>query len=436
MNSGGHGVRRVRPTWFLLFTLAWLAIWTVQLTPVQLLLPLQLDTEGHDWIAGVVWAGVVLSVGGFAGVVAGPLAGRLSDRTRSRWGRRRPWAIGGSVVAAAGLLLTGIAVGPLAVGGAWIVVSVGVAVASAAYTALIADQLTAQRGAASAAASSAQAVGIVVGVGAVVLLGLGVTASYVLLAVVIVVVGAGAALLLPDPAPSPMSATAAGAGLGRRRASSLRDRDFRWLLAGRFVVNVGNALGTSLLLFFLMYGLGVPAVEAQDDLLLLIVIYTVFVVIASIVVGILSDRTGRRRLLTVVSALVQAVSGIVIMLSPDLLMTTVAAAIMGAGYGAYMAVSLAFATDLLRDPQDHARDLSVVNVSASLGQLLGPLLGAGLVAVVGGFWLLFVAASVLSVVGAVMTLAVRARSGPAPTAPAQTDPGPIPPSSARGSARR
>ena len=157
--------KRVGPLWMTLFTLAWLAIWTVQLTPIQLLLPLQLDTnsQGQDWIAGVVWAGVVLSVGGLVGIIAAPVSGRWSDRTRSRWGRRRPWAIAGSLVAAAGLVLTGLATGPVAVGAAWIVVSVGVSVAMAALTAMIADQLTSQRGSASAAASSAHVVVVVVG---------------------------------------------------------------------------------------------------------------------------------------------------------------------------------------------------------------------------------------------------------------------------------
>lgn len=421
--NGRHAdttAKRVGPLWMTLFTLAWLAIWTVQLTPIQLLLPLQLDTNSqeHDWIAGVVWAGIVLSVGGLVGIIAGPVSGRWSDRTRSRWGRRRPWAIGGSLLAAVGLVLTGLATGPVAVGGAWIVVSVGVSVAMAALTAMIADQLTVQRGSASAAASSAQAVGIVVGVGAVVLLGLEIWPAYLLLAAIIAVVGVGTAVLLSD---APAHEFAAPARRSASRRASWRDRDFLWLLVSRLVVNVGNAFGTSLLLFFLLYGVQVPSVEAQDDLLLLIVIYTVFVVIASIVAGMLSDRAAanplrRRRTLTAVSAVVQAISGVVILVSPSLVMTSVAAAIMGAGYGAYMAVSLAFATDLLTDPDDHARDLGLVNVSAQLGQLLGPLLGAGLVALVGGFWLLFGAAAVLSLVGAVMTYAVRTTS-PASPAP-------------------
>lgn len=406
---------RVGGGWLTLFAMAWLAIWTVQLTPVQLLLPLQLDTPGgeNDWITGVVWSGLILSVGGVAGVIAGPLAGMLSDRTSSRWGRRRPWAIGGSLLTAASLLLTGSATDPLGVGAAWVGVSIGIAVISAALTAMIADQVFAQRGAASAVVSSAQAVGIVVGVGAVVLLGLGIGASYVLLAGFILVVGVGTAVLLPDAPATWVRAVTKPAW--RERLGALQDRNFLWVLLSRLTVNIGNALGTALLLFFLLYGVGSPAETAEDDLLVLIVVYTIFVVVASLVAGAVSDRTGRRTSIVMISAFVQAASAVIILVSPTFLGTAIAAGVMGVGYGAYMAVSLALATDLLPRPEHHARDLGIVNVSANLGQLLGPLLGAGLVALVGGFWLLFLAAGILSAIGAVMTLAVRsAPSSPQP----------------------
>ena len=409
---GGSGDRvRVSPVWMVWFTLAWLAIWTVQLTPIQLLLPLQLDTQSGHWIDGVVWSGLVLSAGGLAGVIIAPVAGRFSDRTRLRIGRRRPWAIGGSLLAAIGLLLTGSADGPVLVGAAWVVTSVGVSVISAALTALIADQLDEQRGAASAAASSAQAVGIVVGVGAIVLLGLGAGASYAVLAGFILVIGTVTAVLLPDPPPphAALLSLHARRDLTRARISSLVDPSFTRLLISRFIVNVGNALGTSLLLFFLLYGIMIPAADAEGRLLELIVIYTIFVVLASVIVGMVSDRKGNRRLWTVLSALVQASSGVIILISPNFTTTAVAAGVMGAGYGAYMAVSLALATDLLLDPDDHARDLSLVNSAANLGQLVGPLLGAGLVALVGGFWLLFATAAAASAIGAGLTLTVRPR---------------------------
>ncbi len=391
--------------WMSLFTLAWLAIWTVQLTPVQLLLPLQLDTPEDDWIRGVVSSGLVLGIGGLAGIVAGPAAGALSDRAGVGRPRRRPWALAGVWLTAVCLVLTGYAEGPWAVGAAWVGVSVGVAVSSAAFTALIADQLpSTQRGAASAAVGSSQAVGIVLGVGLVVLLGLGIQAGYLLLAGIIAVVGTAAALLLPDPA---ATAQMHPPREGRRALASLRDRDFAWMLSGRLVTNIGNALGTALFLFFLLHGLGQPNATAQDNLLLLIVVYTVFVVLASVLTGIISDRTGNRRRLTIAATVVQAASGVAIALVPTFEMTMVAAALMGLGYGAFSTVGLAFAADLLPDEQDHARDLGIVNVTAALGQLIGPVLGAGLVALVGGFWLVFVAAAVLSIVGGVLTAFAR-----------------------------
>lgn len=396
---------RVGARWMSLFTLAWLAIWTVQLTPVQLLLPLQLDTPEDDWIRGVVSSGLVLGIGGLAGIVAGPLAGALSDRARLGRPRRRPWALAGVWTTAAFLVLTGFSEGPWAVGGAWVGVSIGVAVSSAAFTAMIADQLpTTQRGAASAAVGSSQAVGIVLGVGLVVLLGLDIVSGYLLLAAVIAAVGTAVALLLPDPS---ASEAVRPTTRDRRPLASLRDRDFAWMLAGRLVTNVGNALGTALFLFFLLHGLGQPSSTAQDNLLLLIVVYTLFVVAASVLTGILSDRTGDRRRLAVIATVVQAASGVAIALVPTFEMTMVAAALMGLGYGAFSTVGLAFAADLLPDEKDHARDLGIVNVTAALGQLIGPVLGAGLVALVGGFWLVFAAAAVLSLAGGVLTGVAR-----------------------------
>ena len=406
--------RRAGGRWFVLFTLAWLAIWTAQLTPLQLLIPLQLNTpdDADGWISGVVSSGLVRAVGGLAGVIAGPLAGGMSDRSRGAFGRRRPWVLGGTVLAAASLVAIAGASGPWGVGAAWVGVSVGVAVASAALTALIADQLSDQRGAASAVVASSQAVGIVVGVGVIVLLSLGVVTGYLVLAGFLLVGGMAAAFLLPDP-PAPRASAAARTrrSLGERLAA-FSDRDFAWLLGGRLVVNIGNALGTGLLLFFLLYGLHRDAAGAEDDLLLLIVVYTVFVVATSIFAGAISDRSGHHVALTVAAAIVQGVAALLIAALPGFETTLAAAALLGIGYGAYMSVSLALATDLLPFPDDSARDLGIVNVSAALGQLLGPVLGAGLVALVGGFWLLFVVGGALSIVGGLMTLAIGKRRGP------------------------
>jgi MFS family permease len=400
---------RVGGSWFVLFTLAWLGLWTVQLTPLQLLIPLQLDTpdDPGGWVSGVASSGLVLAAGGIAGVIAAPLAGGLSDRTRGRFGRRRPWALGGVWLATLALAGIAFARGPWGVGLAWVGVSVGVAIASAAFTALIADQLTTQRGAASAAVASSQALGVVVGVGVIVLLGLGVVVGYLVLAAILAVLGTLGAVLLPDPPAPAAAAVAREVRTPRERLAALRDRDFAWLLAGRLTVNIGNALGTGLLFFFLLYGLDRDSAAAEEELLLLILIYTAFVVTASIASGRVSDRTGRRIPFVVWSAVLQGLASGILVVAPSLVTAMIAAALLGVGYGAYMSVGLALGTDLLPFAEDHARDLGFVNTSASLGQLIGPLVGAGLVALVGGFWLLFLVGGILSIAGGLMTLAIR-----------------------------
>lgn len=411
MTGTSAGTGRVGAGWFTLFTLAWLAIWTVQLTPLQLLLPLQLNTPDNadGWIGGVVSSGIILAAGGLVAIVVGPISGALSDRTRSRWGRRRPWALGGVWLMTLSLFAIAFATTVWAVAIAWIGLSVGVAVASAAFTALIADQLSEQRGTASAAVSSSQALGIIVGVGAVVLLGLGVTDAYLVLAGFIAIVGTLATFLLPDPNPEVFVAVVPKAErAGVRRLEVLRDRNFAWMLSARLVVNIGNALGTALLLFFILYGLREDPSTAEDKLLLLILVYTIFVVAASIISGRISDRSGKRKGMVVGSAIVQGLAAVLILAMPTFEVTMVAAALIGIGYGAFSSVGLALATDLLPNEADHARDLGIVNVATTLGQLLGPLIGAGLVALVGGFWLVFVASALLSIVGGLMNLPIRA----------------------------
>ena len=85
---------RVGRRWFVLFTVAWLVLWTVQLTPLQLLIPLQLNTpdDAEGWIAGVVSSGLVLAVGGVTAVIAGPVAGAIAPADATGVAGRGRWA--------------------------------------------------------------------------------------------------------------------------------------------------------------------------------------------------------------------------------------------------------------------------------------------------------------------------------------------------------
>ena len=157
--------RRVGSGWIAAFATAWLGIWMAQLTPVQLLLPAQIDAELHpdDWIDSVVAFGMISGIAAIATIIAYPLTGALSDRTTSRFGRRRPWILIGALVFALSLVVLGLQTQIWAIGAAWIAASIGFCIMTAAITATISDQVpVGQRGFVSGWMSAPQAVGIIV----------------------------------------------------------------------------------------------------------------------------------------------------------------------------------------------------------------------------------------------------------------------------------
>ena len=247
--------------WTLRFGLIWLGLWAAQLAPVQLLLPLQLaDVDPAHKVRDF---GLVNGVAGVAALVALPVFGALCDRTRSRWGRRRVWVAGGVTVYVAGLLLTGAAGSWPAVAGAWLVAQLGMYAAMAGLTATVADDVPPdQRGTVSAAIYGPQALGIVVGLGLVTALGGSAGGGYPALAVVLFLAALPWVLRTREAEPSdtgrPRSLRTA---LRSTWAAPGRSPDYAWAFAGRLLVNLGNALGTTYLLYFLTDGLRVADPE-------------------------------------------------------------------------------------------------------------------------------------------------------------------------------
>ncbi len=411
--------RRVPGRWIAGFAIAWLGIWMAQLTPVQLLLPAQIDKLGGpqgDGVESVVAFGIISGIAGAFALVVYPLAGALSDRTTSRFGRRRPWILAGAVIFSIALAGLGLQDTMQGVGVCWVLAIVGFCVLTAALTATISDQVpVGQRGVISAWISAPQAVGLILGVLLVLVLELTTLLGYALVAVLLVALVVPFLLLAPDPrldkADRPkftMRALIAGFWISPRRYP-----DFAWTLLGRVLVNIGNALGTTLLLFFLIYGLG--STDAETDLLILIVVYTVFIVASSFVVGSWSDRVGRRKPFVVFSAGMQAVAALVLAFVPDFTAAMVASALLGVGYGAFLSVDQALATQVLPDAAARGKDLGVMNIATTVPQAVAPLLGAGIVAVIAGatgaietgFVGLFVISGIITILGALAVLPVK-----------------------------
>ncbi|MCU1515204.1 MAG: transporter [Microbacteriaceae bacterium] len=396
--------------WIAFFATAWLGVWMAQLTPIQLLLPTQIEAKLHstDWVDNVVAFGIVSGIAGVFALIAFPLTGALSDRTTSRFGRRRPWIAAGAVIFAAGLLLLGAQTTIVGIGVFWSVSLTGFCVLSAALTAVISDQVPVeQRGTVSSWISAPQAIGTILGLMLVVLLGLSVFVGYALVAVLVIVLAVPFLVWVPDArldpsARPPLTFRSMVAGFW---ISPARYPDFGWTLLSRILANFGNAFGTALLLQFLQYGL--KRQDATGDLLLLSLVYLVFVVIASIVAGRLSDRLGRRKAFVFVSSGLQAVAALLLAFVPEFSVAMVAAGILGIGYGCFLSIDQALATQVLPDAHTRGKDLGIMNIATAVPQAFAPLIGAFVVAALAGFQGLFVLSAAAALLGALAVLPIR-----------------------------
>lgn len=394
---------KVSRGWTVWFTLVWLGLWMAWLVPIQLVLPDRLDAIDHAH--RVRDFGLINGAVGCVTIMALPLFGMLCDRTRFSFGRRRVWVLAGVGVFAVGLVLAGMQTHWLGLAACWLVAALGNSMMTAGLTAVIADQVPdAQRGMVSSAVYGPQAVGILLGMLAV--QGLGTQWRFVALAVGLAV--------LALPFLSRHRDSAAGKGTSRLSPRAVlagmwvnpkQHPDFAWGFGGRLLVNLGNAFGTTELLFFLRDGLEVP--DPETSLLELTGVYLAFTLVSTYVGGILSDRAARRRVFVAAASTLQAIAAFLLAAFPSMPTALAAAALLGAGYGAFMSVDQALITAILPNANDRAKDLGLMNVGSVGPQSFAPLLGGVFITSFGGYPALFGAAGVSTLLGAAMVYRIR-----------------------------
>jgi MFS family permease len=404
----------VRRGWIALIFSANLGLWMAFFTPIQVLLPQQVESIAPSDKETML--AVVTGLGALAAVLANPLAGALSDRTCLRLagrdlGRRHVWTALGALVGALALLLLAQQRTILGVALGWVAAQICFNAMLATLTAAIPDRVpVAQRGAVSGWVGIPQALGLVVGVVLVTAFVTGNSAGYVAIAVAVLVLALPFALLTgDDPLPRshrpPLRLRALVAGMW---ISPRRHPDFAWAWGTRFLVQVGNALGTLYLLYFLQDK--VRHGDPETGLLILILLYTGGMMVTAVVAGRLSDRSGRRKIFVIWSGVIMAVAALLLAVWPIWPAAIAAAVLLGAGYGVYLAVDAALITQVLPRATDRAKDLGVINIANSAPQVLGPALSAPIVVHLGGYPTLYAVTAAVTLLGS--ALVVRIRSVP------------------------
>ncbi|BDV32027.1 MFS transporter [Microbacterium terricola] len=383
-----------------------LAIFIVWGAVPGILLPAQITAlfgEGNK----VANLAIVATIGAFAAMLAQPIAGQISDRTRTRWGRRAPWMVIGALTGALSLVGLAFADSLIGVVIAWTLVQITYNFAQGPLSAVMPDRVPLARRGTFAALSG---IGLMVGAlgGSIVgaLFYNSIAAGYLTFAV-ISVVGLSLFVIFNPDYPSTrlvLEPFKLGDFLRTFWVNPIKHPDFFWAFTGRLLLYTGYFAVTGYQLFLLTDYFGVEHPETVIPLLGLMSL--VGIIISTVVAGPLSDRIGRRKPFIFASAAVVSLAFLLPWFWQDLTAWILMTIIAGFGFGMFQAVDTALMSEVLPSAKSFAKDLGVVNIAATLPQTLAPGV-AGVIVLIFGYAGLFPVAIVLGLLGALAVWPIR-----------------------------
>ena len=355
------------------------------LTPVMVTLALRVSQIVPEADRGAA-LGQVLSVGALLAMLGNPVFGALSDRTTSRFGRRRPWLVGGMAAGLGGLMVVALGSSVLTLLLGWALAQLGINAALAALTSCIPDLIPQEQMARVSGMVGMTTPFAIIG-GSV--LAQAFSGSMALAFLVPGVIGlASVGVLAAVMKDRPARAGAFEPYSFREFLRSFwvnprRHPDFAWNFAGRFLVFTGASCVTSYQVYFLMDRLGYDGDEVTGKVLTGTLAMVLATVLGSLLGGQLSDRSGRRKPYVLGSSLVMAVSLALIASAQSFGMYVAALVVFGFGEGLYLSVDMALAAAVLPNPEESAKDMGVLNIGNALPQSLVPILAPVLLAIGG-----------------------------------------------------
>jgi MFS family permease len=329
--------------------------------------------------------GVTLGVGGLLAMTVPPIVGAWSDRLNTRFGRRRPIMVAGTLLTIPGLVLLMTAGSYPQIVAGYVIIQFFFNAAGAAYAGIIPDVVPAQQ---VGKASGFLATMTQLGIGG----GLGVTSLMTGNRAIYLVMGAVATLSL---VPTVWAARTEGMQpierpLHRSLGESLREfarpfheGDFAWVIFTRLMVSSGITVVLYFLVNFFKDVVLAPTTSAAAGSFTsnweLVVVATALPF--GFFGGQLSDRIGRRKIFVYLSGAAQSLVALAfILFYPRSIPLVFALGVAyGVGYGLYFAVDWALAVDTLPDKTKSAKDMGLFHVALTLPQAVLPLFGGALI---------------------------------------------------------
>jgi MFS family permease len=324
-------------------------------------------------------AQAVVGLGGaIIGIIIQPTVGTISDYAVTRWGRRKPFIVFGSLLDVVFLLGIATSNSVLALATFVALLSFSTNIARGPFQGYVPDLIAApQVGMASALVGLMQILGNVTGF-LLVTLGIALDAAPIsLMAVAIVELVTMVSVVYrvtpgrpPRPREGKSWATVAREAWG---TDILRERSYLWLLSSRLFFLMGGAILVNLSQTYLKQVHAMDEKAAAGTFVIFLAVVAVGNLAAAIPASRLSDRIGRKPIIYA-SCVVGAVGVGIAGLAPSVLVAVIGVGLFGVSAGMFLAVDWALMTDIIPNASA-GRYMGLSNVATGASTPIGVAIG-------------------------------------------------------------
>lgn len=391
---------------FFIFSFCWML--ALQIV-AAVLLPQRLSIiapESKDAIFGVLNSATAL-----ASLISNLVVGNMSDRTRSVLGRRTPWIASGGLLAGITLFLIGFLPDGVSIGVSYCLAMVGLNMMIAPVVASLSDRVPEDmRGTMSAFISAGtlfgSALGQIVGAQFITMM----MPGFIISGIVMALSGILTVVFWPREASSkdmPKQKADFKSILVSFKPPVKGARDFWLAFVGRSFLLFSYYMILNYQLYILKDYIGLDDKSAGSTLSIMSLVLMVVSLISALSAGPISDKIGRRKVPVVVASLLLAVGYALPWIMHSPMGMILFSAIGGFGYGMYGSVDQALNVDVLPNEEEAGKDLGILNIATTLGQMVGPIVTSSIVVATKSYALVFPAAIALAVAGCVFIMLIK-----------------------------
>ena len=362
-------------------------------------------TPDHKAAASALMSGCAMVVSTIANIIEGA----LSDRTRSKHGRRTPWIVWGSVGTAITIIFWGMCTTVWQEVLADCVYMIFLNMIVAPLVAVIADRTSPKyRG----TISSAYALGNDIGQ-----FGGQVVASFflpvpktgfIVMAILTLFSGPLAALFLKEKSTLKMPVEKiTWQNFSQNFAFPTKNaRNFYLALIGKLFIVTATFCISSYQLYILTDYIKLTGNNVQKYVSLISMVMMICSIICVLFAGPLSDKIGKRKFPVVFASMVIAVGSLLPMFTNAAWIMIAYAVVAALGKGMYDSVDQALNIEVLPDSKTAAKDLGLLNMANNGGQVLGPIFSAAIIGIV-GYAGIFPIAAITAAIGGILIIFVK-----------------------------